>query len=101
MRNLVEKTPDRESGARRPYIQAIGAPDKDLLAYISCYINGYGRPRTSSDLDPRIRPDLGQIAGSRGTVRVTTDQMANGHVPSAISARCLSWRLRIDGHCNQ
>lgn len=30
--------------------------DEDPLAYISCYINGYRRARTSSDLEPRIRP---------------------------------------------
>ncbi len=32
--------------------------------YISYYINGYGQPRTSSDLDPTIRPSPGQPAGS-------------------------------------
>jgi hypothetical protein len=86
VRNLVEKTPDRESGARRPYIQAIGAPDKDLLAYISCYINGYGRPRTSSDLDPRIRPDLGQ--NRRKPRDGACDYGSNGQRPRSLGNQC-------------
>ncbi|MGH3780817.1 MAG: hypothetical protein ACRDRO_09380, partial [Pseudonocardiaceae bacterium] len=42
--------------------------------YISYYINGYGQPRTSSDLDRRIRPGHGQPAGSGGVLPATTDQ---------------------------
>ena len=39
---------------------------KSLLIYISWYINGYGRPWTSSDVNPRISPVHGQIAGFYG-----------------------------------
>jgi hypothetical protein len=47
---------------------------KILLAYISWYINDYGRPWTSPDVNPRIRPTPGQIAGTGGVLLTTTDQ---------------------------
>jgi hypothetical protein len=52
-------------------------------AYINWYINGYGRPWTSSNPNPTMRPDHGQIAGSCGVLPVTTDHMASRHVPLA------------------
>jgi hypothetical protein len=49
---------------------------KSLLVYISWYINGYGRPWTSSDPNPRMRPNRGQFAGSGGVLPATTEQKA-------------------------
>jgi hypothetical protein len=49
---------------------------KILLAYISWYINDYGRPWTFPNVNPRIRPDPGQIAGTGGVLLTTTDQKA-------------------------
>lgn len=54
------------------------------LAYINWYINSYGRPRTSSDLNLKMRFDLDNqqvVAGEAACA--TTDHMANIHVPSA------------------
>jgi hypothetical protein len=48
---------------------------KSLPIYISWYINGYGRPWTSSDVNPKIRPLHGQIAGTGGVLLATTDHM--------------------------
>ena len=48
---------------------------EESLDYINCYINGYGW--TSSDLDPRMWPSPGQIAGSGEASPRTTDYMAN------------------------
>jgi hypothetical protein len=50
---------------------------KSLPIYISWYINGYGRPWTSSDVNPKIRPVHGQISGTSGVLLATTDQKAN------------------------
>jgi hypothetical protein len=47
---------------------------KILLAYISWYINDYGPPWTSPDVNPRIRPNPGQIAGTGGVLLTTTEQ---------------------------
>jgi hypothetical protein len=56
---------------------------KSLPIYISWYINGYGRPWTSSDVNPKIRPVHGQIPCTGGVLLATTDQMVNRHIPSA------------------
>jgi hypothetical protein len=67
---------------------------KSLPRYISWYINGYGRPRTSLDLISKMRPGHGQIAGAGGGLLATTEQMATRHVPRgpiSIHALC---RLR-------
>jgi hypothetical protein len=56
---------------------------KYLLAYINWYINGYGRPWTSVDLNPKMKLDFGQPAGSGEPLHATTDQMVTAHVPSA------------------
>jgi hypothetical protein len=45
-------------------------------AYINWYINGYGRPWTPSDVNPRIRPVHGQIEGIGGVLLTTTEQKA-------------------------
>lgn len=58
---------------------------KILRVYISWYINEYGRPWTSLDVNPRIRPVHGQIAGTGGVMLPTTEQMATSHVPRPIS----------------
>jgi hypothetical protein len=50
---------------------------KCTLAYINCYINGCGRPWTSLDLNPEMRPGPGQPAGSGGVLPATTDHMAS------------------------
>jgi hypothetical protein len=51
---------------------------KSLPIYISWYINDYGRPWTSSDVNPMIRPVHGQIAGTGGVLLATTEQKASG-----------------------
>ncbi len=76
---------DRESGARRADPRPVGACGRRALGiYISYYINGYGRPRTSSDLDRKIRPRPGQPAGSGGVLPATTDQKVGS---SSLSGR--------------
>jgi hypothetical protein len=76
---------------------------KSLPIYISWYINDYGRPWASLDVNPRIRPVYGQIAGTGGVLLATTDQMAAATFPRPISihavvpaARALS-ASRCDG----
>jgi hypothetical protein len=56
---------------------------EDPLVYIHSYINDYGRPWTSSDVNLRIRPVHGQIAGTCEVLLVTTEQMAS----SSLSGR--------------
>jgi hypothetical protein len=41
--------------------------------YISWYINDYGQPCMSSDVNPKISPVHGKIAGSCGVLLATTD----------------------------
>jgi hypothetical protein len=53
-----------------------GPRPKCLLAYIHSYINGHGRPWTSSDPNLKIRPGPGQFAGSCGVLLPTTEQKA-------------------------
>ncbi len=36
-------------------------PPRSALPYINWYINGYGPPWTSSDPNPKIRPNHGRI----------------------------------------
>jgi hypothetical protein len=50
---------------------------ESLPVYISSYINGYGRPWTSSDPNPRISPVHGQIACGSGALPATTDHMVD------------------------
>jgi hypothetical protein len=57
---------------------------KSLPIYISWYINGYGRPWTSSDVNPKIRPVHGQIPGTGGVLLATTDQKVGS---SSLSGR--------------
>jgi hypothetical protein len=47
---------------------------EESLDYINVYINGYGRPWTSSDLDPRMWPSLDKlqvVARHRLGLRIT------------------------------
>jgi hypothetical protein len=41
---------------------------ENVLIYISSYINGYGRPRTPLDVNPKMRHVHGQFAGSGGVL---------------------------------
>jgi hypothetical protein len=77
---LVEKhlTENQMFGGRHTAGQS--PRPKSLPIYISWYINDYGRPWTSSDPNPTMRPDHGQIAGSCGVLPVTTDQMTDRYV---------------------
>jgi hypothetical protein len=69
------ETPDPESDVWRPGRPPLGAsPPPSLPAYISWYINGYGRPWTSSDVNPRISSVHGPIAGHGGALPATTEQ---------------------------
>jgi len=54
---------------------------RNTLAYIHWYINDYGRPRTSTDPNPTMRPDHGQSAGSCGVLPMTTEQKAFVVIP--------------------
>jgi hypothetical protein len=64
--------------------QPVRARDRRAsLIYISWYINGYGRPQTPLDVNPKMGPVHGQFAGSDGVLPVTTEQMVSSHVPSA------------------
>ena len=65
-------TENQVFGAVHPAGQS--PPTRRALAYIHWYINGYGRPRTSTDPNPTMRPDHGQIAGSCGVLPMTTEQ---------------------------
>ena len=86
------ETPDRESDVWRPADTAGQSPrPKSLPIYISWYINGYGRPWTSLDVNPRIRPVHGQIAGTGGGLLATTDHMAGRHVPWAGGVHAMAW----------
>ena len=49
---------------------------KSLPIYISWYINGYGRPWTPLDVNPKMRHVHGQFAGSGGVLLPTTEQKA-------------------------
>jgi hypothetical protein len=42
----------------------------------------------SSDLNPKMRPDLGQLAGSGGALPATTEQKAFVTVPYPAGASC-------------
>jgi hypothetical protein len=64
----------RTSSRSEPAVQ-------DPLTYINRYIDGYGRPWTSSDLNPKMRPGPGQIAGSRAGLLATTDLKVRGSSP--------------------
>jgi hypothetical protein len=66
---------------------------KSLPAYISWYINGYGRPWTSSDVSPRIGPVHGPIAGIGRALLVTTDQKASS--PFLSDRRAIVNPLRV------
>jgi hypothetical protein len=66
---------------------------KILLAYISWYINDYGRPWTSPDVNPRIRPNPGQIAGTGGVLLTTTEQKASS--PFLSDRRAIVNPLRV------
>jgi hypothetical protein len=44
---------------------------KSLPIYISWYINDYGQPWTSSDVNPRMRPVHGRFAGTYGLLLAT------------------------------
>jgi hypothetical protein len=68
------EAPDRESDVCSRQTAGQGPRPKSLPIYISWYINGYGRPWTSSDVNPRISPVHGRIAGSCGLLPVTTEQ---------------------------
>ena len=50
---------------------------KSLPIYISWYINGYGRPWTPLDVNPKMGPVHGQFAGSEGVLHPTTEQKAS------------------------
>ena len=52
-----------------------------------CYIMGHGRLGTSSDPDPQIMPNPGQIAGSDGALRGTTEQKT--FALAALWCRCV------------
>jgi hypothetical protein len=66
LESLVEKylTQNQMFASR----QAAGQSPRpeNLPIYISCYINGYGQPWTPLDVNPKIRPVHGQIAGPSG-----------------------------------
>jgi hypothetical protein len=49
-------------------------PSKIVLVYISWYINDYGRPWTSSDVNLRISHVHGQIAGPGVGLHATMEQ---------------------------
>jgi hypothetical protein len=51
-------------------------PPKAVPIYISCYINEYRRPWTTSDVNPKMGHAHGQIAGPDGVLLPTTEQKA-------------------------
>jgi hypothetical protein len=73
---LVEKhlTQNQMFGGRRTTGHSL--QPESLLTYISWYINGYGRPWTPLDMNPKMRPIYGQFAGSEGVLLPTTEQKA-------------------------
>jgi hypothetical protein len=87
----------------------VSPPPNSLSIYISWYINDYGRPRTSSDVNPMIRHVHGRIVGIGGVLLVTTDQMASqvpgSHVGTALALTRVSMaprrlsRLEVDRSC--
>jgi hypothetical protein len=52
-------------------------PSKIFLVYISWYINDYGRPWTSSDVNPKAKHVRGQIAGASRGLHATMAQKAS------------------------
>ena len=74
-------TPDPESGVWQQADRRSQPGPKSPPIYISWYINDYGRPWTSSDVNPRITPVHGRIPGTGGVLPVTKDQMVRSHVP--------------------
>ena len=88
---LVEKhlTENQMFGGR--YTAGQSPRPKSFPTYISWYINDYGRPWTSLDVNPRIRPVHGQIAGTGGGLLATTDHMAGRHVPWAGGVHAMAW----------
>jgi hypothetical protein len=81
LESLVEKHPTKNQmfGGRQTVGQSLRP--KILLVYISWYINDYGRPWTSSDVNPRIRPVHGQIARPGRVLLPTTEQKASSPSP--------------------
>ena len=61
-------------GADRPPARASDRRASPI--YINWYINGYGRPWTPVDVNPKMRHVHGQIAGSEGVLLPTTEQKA-------------------------
>jgi hypothetical protein len=74
---------DPESDVWQPAGRRSESATEEPLIYISWYINGYGRPWTSLDVNPKMRHVHGHCAGSGGVLLATTDQMVSSHVPSA------------------
>jgi hypothetical protein len=57
------EAPDPESDVLAARRQPVRGRDRSAsLIYINWYINGYRRPWTSSDVNPRISPVHGQVA---------------------------------------
>jgi hypothetical protein len=77
------RTPDSESDVCQQADDQSAPAPKDLPIYISWYINEYRRPWTSSDMNLKIRHAHEQIAGPKGVLHPTTDQMVTSHVLSA------------------
>jgi hypothetical protein len=55
---------------------------KNLPIYINWYINDYGPPWTSSDVNSRMTPNHGKFADSSRTLLATTG--ANGQQPRSL-----------------
>jgi hypothetical protein len=82
VRSLARKLLTKNQ-VRGQQIQSRSEPGpKSRLIYINCYINDYGRPRTSSDRSPRIRAVPGQIAGRGRVLPATTEQKASSPSPA-------------------
>jgi hypothetical protein len=73
---LVEKHLTQNQMFRNKQTADGSPPPKIVLVYISWYINGCGRPCTSSDVNLRISHVHGQIVGPGGVLPVTTEQKA-------------------------
>jgi hypothetical protein len=91
-----QETPDQELGARRPYIQPVGPVNEERPGLHQLVDQRLRTTMTSSDPNPTMRPDHGQIAGSCGGLPVTTDQKHRSRPP--VPSACPSWRALVVSH---